>query len=120
MDYLETNVGLNAPIVNGLLGKGSSVAIRLTPGSINTRFIQGFNANVNFQILVQDKNHIKTVKVVEDIFRALEGLSKNDLVSSDNSFKLVSLKCTTLPNFVEKTEKGLFVYTALFSAEIEY
>lgn len=120
MDYLEVNVTLNAPIVPGSLGNGSSVAIRLTPGSVNTRFIAGFNADVGFQILVQDSKHLKCVGVTEDIFRALEGLSKDDLVSHDDSFRLVSLKCTTLPNFVEQTETGLYVYTALFNAEIEY
>ena len=120
MDYLESNVNLNASITPALLGSGSSIALRLTPGSINTRFIEGFNADIGFQILAQDANHLRCIGVIEDIFRALEGLSKNDLVSQNNSFKLVSLKCTTLPNFVEKTEKGLFVYTALFSAEIEY
>ena len=120
MEYLEANVSLNAPIVPGLLGEGSSIAIRLTPGSINTRFITGFNADVGFQILVQDKNHLKCVKVTEDIFRALDGLSRKDLVSQDDSFKLVHLTCSTLPNFVEKTNQGLYIYTAIFNAEIEY
>ena len=118
-DYLETNVQLNARIVGPLLERGSSVAIRLTPSSENVRYIEGFNYNVGFQILVQDSSNVKAMLVMEDIFRALHGINKEHL-ASDGSFTLIDLRCTTRPNFVEKDSSGVFVYTALFQAEIEY
>ncbi|UYG93187.1 minor capsid protein [Cytobacillus firmus] len=120
MDYIENNVQLNAPINSPVLDSDSSaVAIRQTPSTMNTRFIEGKTADFSFQILVKDKSHLACYNTIQAIFKALDGLSKGDIVSSDGSFSFIKCECYTLPNFVEKTEHDEYIYTALFTAELE-
>jgi hypothetical protein len=118
-EYLEANVALNAPIVTPLLSTDTkSIAIRQTPSSANSRYMTGKTFNFNFQVLVKDTNHVKAYNTIQAIFKALDGLSKDSIVSNDGSFIMVKCECSTLPNFVEKTDKLEYIFTALFTAEL--
>lgn len=120
-EYIEQNVTLNAPVVFGLLDSASSsVAIRQTPSSMNDRYTDGGKTFIfAFQVLVKDINHLTAYNVIQGIFNALDGLGKDAIPSQDGSYTFVKCECYTLPNFVEKTEKDEYIYTAIFHAELE-
>lgn len=119
-DYLTANVVLNAPIVTPLLSTDtSSIAIRQTPSSMNSRYVVGKTLNFSFQVLVKDLSHVKAYNTIQAIFKSLDGLPKGSIMSEDGSFSFVKCECSTLPNFVEKTDKLEHVYTAIFTAELE-
>jgi len=118
-DYLETNLQLNTSIVTPILGTGTkSIAIRQTPSSANSRYMTGKTFNFSFQVLVKDLSSITVNNNIQAIFMALDGLSKGSIMSSDGSFTMIKCECTTLPNFVEKTDKLEYIFTALFNAEL--
>jgi Bacteriophage minor capsid protein len=119
-EYIEQNVTLNAPIVFGLLDSASSsVAIRQTPSSMNDRYTDGEKTFIfAFQVLVKDINHLNAYNVIQGIFNALDGLGKDAIPSQDGSYTFVKCECYTLPNFVEKTDKNEYIYTAIFHAEL--
>jgi Bacteriophage minor capsid protein len=119
-EYIEQNVTLNAPIVFGLLDSASSsVAIRQTPSSMNDRYTDGGKTFIfAFQVLVKDINHLTAYNVIQGIFNALDGLGKDAIPSQDGSYTFVKCECYTLPNFVEKTDKNEYIYTAIFHSEL--
>jgi Bacteriophage minor capsid protein len=119
-EYIEQNVTLNAPIVFGLLDSASSsVAIRQTPSSMNDRYTDGGKTFIfAFQVLVKDINHLTAYNVIQGVFDALDGLGKDAIPSQDGSYTFVKCECYTLPNFVEKTDKNEYIYTAIFHAEL--
>ncbi|WP_338788811.1 minor capsid protein [Metabacillus sp. FJAT-53654] len=119
--YLTDNASLNGlPVVSPLLNDGSSIAIRESPSSIANRYMNsGKTFNFQFQILVKDPSVINTRKIINDIFKKLDGLSNGAITSADGSFSFTKCECTTSPNFVEKTEQNYYIYTALFNAELE-
>lgn len=122
MDYMDSNIDLGQNGVNNVkvimphLGDGNSVAIRLTP-SAPTDYIAGFIYEVGFQVLVKNDDQIEAINIATDIFMELHH-RKSQLKGDD--FRCISITCTTLPNWVETTEDGEYVYTALFRAEIEF
>jgi hypothetical protein len=119
-DYLAANVELNAPITTPILSAdSSSIAIRQTPSSMNSRYVEGKISNFSFQVLVKDTSHVKAYNTIQAIFMALDGLPKGSIVSNDGSFSFVKCECTTFPNFVEKNDKNEYIYTAIFNAELE-
>lgn len=122
MDYLDNQIDLGRNGTKDVfvtmphLGDGNSVALRLTP-SAPTDYIAGFIYEVGFQVLVKNSNQIKAIDIATDIFMELHnGKSK---ITGD-SFRCISITCTTAPNWVETTEDGYYIYTALFKAEIEF
>src|SRR5690606_29397461 len=118
-EYIEQNVILNAPIVFGLLDTApSSIAIRQTPSSMNDRYIDKEKTFIfAFQVLVKDTNHLIAYNVIQSIFNVLDGLGKDAIPSQDGNYTFVKCECYTLPNFVEKTDKNEYIYTAiLYSA----
>lgn len=119
-EYIEQNATLNAPIVFGLLDSASSsVAIRQTPSSVNDRYTDsGKTFTFAFQVLVKDTNHLTAYNVIQSLFDALDGLEKDAIPSQDGSYTFVKCECYTLPNFVEKTNKNEYIYTAIFHAEL--
>lgn len=119
-DYLTNNVSLSAPITTPLLSVDpKSIAIRQTPSSMNSRYVDGKTLNFSFQLLVKDNSNLTAYNTIQAIFMALDGLPKGSINSNDDSFIFIKCECSTLPNFVEKTDKNEFIYTALFRAELE-
>lgn len=119
-EYIEQNVTLNAPIVFGLLDTApSSIAIRQTPSSMNDRYTNSEKTFLfAFQVLVKDTNHLIAYNVIQNIFNVLDGLGKDAIPSQDGSYTFIKCECYTLPNFVEKTNKNEYIYTAIFHAEL--
>jgi hypothetical protein len=120
-DYLESNVTLNAPVAAGTLTtKPKSVAIRETPGSIPSRYIdKGKIYEFNFQVLVKDPDFVTASNTCHAINDKLDGLPNGSIVSQDGSFIFVTCQTYTTPNWVEQNEHGEHIYTALFAAELE-
>ena len=119
-EYIEQNVTLNAPIVFGLLDTApSSIAIRQTPSSMNDRYTDNGKTFIfAFQVLVKDVDHLTAYNTLQNIFDVLDGLGKDAIPSQDGSYAFVKCECYTLPNFVEKTDKSEYIYTAIFHAEL--
>lgn len=119
-EYIEQNVILNAPIVFGLLDTApSSIAIRQIPSPVNDRYTDNEKTLIfAFQVLVKDTDHLIAYNVIQGIFDILDGLGKDAIPSQDGNYAFVKCECYTLPNFVEKTDKNEYIYTAIFHAEL--
>lgn len=119
-EYIEQNVTLNAPIVFGLLDTApSSIAIRQIPSLVNDRYVDNEKTfTFAFQVLVKDADHLTAHNTIQSIFSVLDGLGKDVIPSQDGSYVFVKCECYTLPNFVEKTDKDEYIYTAIFYAEL--
>lgn len=118
MDYIDNNIdmGEGITIKMPLLDEKDSVAIRLLP-SEPIDYIVGSTFNKSFQILTKYTNQLKAIQVLEDITTAIH--RKTNVINGD-SYKVISMECSTLPNWVETTDDGYYIYTALFNAELEY
>jgi minor capsid protein len=121
MDALESNIDLNAPLKVGLLEPASSAAaIRTVSSGIVTRYLNGDTIyHIAFQLLIQDADQQKAVNILDDITDYLDGLTKDSIISGDNSFTFITSNVSVLPNLVQKTENDEYVYTAIFAAQIE-
>ncbi|XQY90643.1 minor capsid protein [Metabacillus sp. HB246100] len=119
--FIANNVELNAKITSPILAKDpSSIAIRETPSSVANRYLSTDKTLAfQFQILVKDSSVITVRKVLNSIFEVLDGLNGKPIISGDESFIFSSCECTTLPNYVETTDHGEVIYTAIFNALIE-
>jgi|SRR5690606_1625584 len=119
-EYIEQNVTLNAPIVFGLLDTApSSIAIRQIPSPVNDRYTDNEKTLIfAFQVLVKDVDHLTAYNTIQNIFDVLDGLGKDAIPSQDGNYAFVKCECYTLPNFVEKTDKNEYIYTAIFHAEL--
>ena len=119
-EHIEQNVTLNAPIVFGLLDTvPSSIAIRQIPSLVNDRYVDDEKTfTFAFQVLVKDADHLTAYNTIQNIFSVLDGLGKDAIPSQDGSYAFVKCECYTLPNFVEKTDKDEYIYTAIFYAEL--
>jgi Bacteriophage minor capsid protein len=120
-EYLTNNISLNAPIVSPVLSRvPQSVAIRETPSSIANRYLNTEKTmNFQFQLLVKDPSIIKARDTINAIFSRLDGMPKGTINSANDSFIITKCECTTLPNWVETTERNEHIFTAIFAAEIE-
>jgi hypothetical protein len=119
--YLTNNALLNTPIVSPVLSKDpQSVAIRETPSSIANRYMNTDKTmNFQFQLLVKDPSIIKARDTINTIFQKLDGLPSDSITSGNGSFIITKCECTTLPSWVETTERNEHIFTAIFAAEIE-
>jgi hypothetical protein len=121
MDAIETNIELNAPLKVGLLEPASSAAaIRTVSSGIVTRYMDGSAIyHVAFQILIQDADQQRAVNILDDITDFLEGLTKDNVISGNNSFNFVTSNVSVLPNLVQKTNNDEYIYTAIYAAQLE-
>lgn len=98
----------------------NSIAIRPSPSTIIDRYMEkGKIYPYSFQLLVHmdGSQNLMAYQTIQKLTSELENLSSGAITSSDGSFNLVSMQCTTTPNFVQKTSYGV-LYTALFEAEL--
>lgn len=97
---------------------GESLAIRPAPSTIDERYMeQGKIYPYSFQILSHNRNNHTAYQTTEELVSRLDNLDARAITSSDSSFVLVSMQCTTTPNFVKKTSYGV-LWTALFEADL--
>ncbi|WP_194841341.1 phage tail terminator protein [Salinibacillus xinjiangensis] len=98
---------------------GNSVAIRPSPANPNERYMnKGKIYPFSFQILVHHQENVTAYDTIEKINSNLDNLVPGAITSSDGSFNLVTMQCTTTPNYVQKTSYGV-LWTALFEAELD-
>ena len=95
-----------------------SIALRLSPGSINDRDLEsGKVYNFSFQILVHKKNHLVAYETIMKIMNELDNIDKSKINTDESKYYLILIECTTTPNYVQKTNYGE-LYTAIFNAEL--
>lgn len=98
---------------------GNSIAIRPSPSNISDRYMsKGYIYPFSFQVLVHHNKNTEAYGMIEKLRSEYENLSNGAITSGDGSFVLVSMQCTTTPNFVQKTSYGT-LWTAIFNAELE-
>lgn len=97
---------------------GDSLAIRPAPSTIDERYMErGKIYPYSFQVLSHNRNNYTAYQTTEELVSRLDNLDARAIASSDGSFVLVSMQCTTTPNFVEKTSYGV-LWTAMFEADL--
>jgi hypothetical protein len=121
IDAIEANVNLNAPIQVGVLSdEPSAVCVRLIPSSSRVAYMDsGRVYQMSFQVLVKDQNQQKAIQVLDEITTFVDRLTHDDITLTDSRFQFIQCNVYTMPNFVEKTERDEYIYTALFNAEYE-
>jgi len=119
IEYVEGLSFMPSNIKIGLFDEnGNSVAIRPTPSTINERYVEKSKIYpYSFQVLVHNKSNVFAYEVSQKLLGVLDTLDKELIQSSNNSFELLSIRCTTTPNFVQKTGYG-YLWTMMFEAEL--
>ena len=121
IDYIESKISLDSDLRVGKLSPESkSISIRPTPSSMVDRYVdKDKTREYSFQILVKDPNQVKVINKLDEITSLLDGIDHREIISNNNSFKLIKCEVYTLPNYVEETEHEEYIYTALFRAELQ-
>ena len=119
IEYVEGLSFMPSNIKIGLFDEnGNSVAIRPMPSAINERYVEQSKIYpYSFQVLVHNKSNFMAYEVSQKLMSVLDMIDEGLIQSSNNSFKLVSIRCTTTPNFVQKTGYG-YLWTMMFEAEL--
>ncbi|MBD5797420.1 minor capsid protein [Bacillus pseudomycoides] len=121
---LQPNI-LFAPIKADLLDIGvndtprKSIAIRMIPSALGEQYYEGEIINKQFQLLVKSDNQLEVTNAIEAMTRELNNVQRRTFNAVDNSYTLRRLNVYVEPSFVEKTAANEYIYTALFSAELE-
>lgn len=89
-------------------GKVEGVVIRPTPANPKERYFDTKQNYVNFQVLVKFKDQQTALQSIYMIDEFLDG--KEDLEN------LSYVETYVEPKFVERTETGHYIYTALYKA----
>lgn len=121
IDYIEDSLSLKDAIKVGKLGpETESIAIVPTPSSMVNRFMDKERLReYSFQVLTKNRNQIEASKVLKDITGLLDGINDDEIKSNNNSFRLIKCEVYVLPNYVEMTNHKEYIYTAMFTAEIQ-
>lgn len=121
IDYIESNISLDSVLRVGKLSLDSkSISIRPTPSSMVDRYVDKDKIReYSFQILMKDPNQFKVINKLDEITNLLDGIDHREIISNNNSFKLIKCEVYTLPNYVEETEHEEYIYTAMFRAELQ-
>lgn len=121
MDFIEQNVQLNAVLKSGKLDEEEkAISIIPTPASMGARFMDaGKTHEYTFQVLTKDPDQVLVRKVLYDITSLLDGLSNSAIKSENGSYVFVKSEVYVLPHYVETTEHDNYIYTAMFTAELE-
>lgn len=96
-----------------------SIAMRMIPSAPGEQYFDGELLNKQFQILVKSSNQLEVNNTTEAITRELNNVQRRNFNAIDDLYTLRRLNVYVEPNFVEKTAANEFIYTALFSAELE-
>src|SRR5690625_4405099 len=121
IDYIEENVELNAVMKVGKLDeKEKATSIRPTPSSnISRSYDAGKTFEYSFQILVKDPNQMLVINLMDRITHTIDGLSNGAIKSADGSFIFVKSEVYVYPSYLEVTDHDEYIYTAMFTAELE-
>lgn len=117
--YINKPLPVNAPIkFGGLDITETGVAIRIIPSGAGERYFEGRTDLVNFQILVKLKGQAETINKISVIAGKLTQVERGEIPFPGGQYEILSCDVYTPPNEVERTKEG-YIWTALFSAEIE-
>lgn len=112
------SLNLGASIKSPSLVAGqNSIAARTTP-TAPTEYIAGFTYPIGVQVLTQfsDKQAPTSLNAC---YAIVDALNSKESVLPITTYKCISARCTTLPQYVETDSQGRHVYTALLTFEIE-
>lgn len=120
LDYIEKHIALDKPITVGKLGTESgSISLRQTPSSNIDQYADGDETfEFSFQITMKDEDQFKVIDKMNEITKLLNGLSNSAIKSENGSFIFVKCEVNVRPNWVEETDRGNQMYTALYTAEL--
>ncbi|MGE7864530.1 phage tail terminator protein [Bacillus mobilis] len=125
---LNTNLpssSMFAPVKVDMLDIGTnntpkkSIAIRMIPSAPGEQYFEGEIINKQFQVLVKSDNQLEVNNTTEAIARELNNIHRRVFYTLDGSYTLRRLNVYVEPNFVEKTTANEYIYTALFTTELE-
>lgn len=120
LDYLERLVVLPSPFkMGGLDINETGVSFRVIPSGNGERYFQGRTDLVNFQILTKFKDQRQAMALISEIAEHLTQVERDQIPVPVNTFRFVSCDIYTAPTEVEKTANYEYIWTALFTAEIE-
>lgn len=119
IEYMEGLSFMPSNIKIGLFDEnGNSIAIRPMPSAINERYVEQSKIYPYFfQVLIHHKSNVMAYEVSQKLLSVLDMIDEGLIQSSNNSFELLSIRCTTTPNFVQKTGYG-YLWTMTFEAEL--
>ncbi|PEU16769.1 minor capsid protein [Bacillus sp. AFS019443] len=126
--HLTTNLPpsiMFAPVKADVLDVGTnntpkkSIAIRMTPSAPGEQYFEGEIINKQFQVLVKSDNQLEVNNTTEAIANELNNVHRRVFNAIDDSYALRRLNVYVEPNFVEKTAANEYIYSALFSTELE-
>jgi hypothetical protein len=96
-----------------------AISVRIVPSGRGERYLVGGTNKVNFQFLTKSKNQLQAISGLEQIADKLSDVRNEGIPSLTGKFTLISCDIYTTLNMVEKTATNEYIYTALFSAELE-
>ncbi|OOR18166.1 MULTISPECIES: phage tail terminator protein [Bacillus cereus group] len=96
-----------------------SIAVRMIPSAPGEQYFEGEIINKQFQVLVKSDNQLEVNNTTEAIARELNNVHRRSFNAIDGSYTLRRLNVYVEPNFVEKTAANEWIYTALFTTELE-
>ncbi|MBC2196813.1 phage tail terminator protein [Listeria booriae] len=117
--HLTNNVAMFSELrLSDLDIDNSDIVFRYTPSPPGQKYFnQSKLKNFNFQIVLQHDSRLTAMNTIEAIAESLE-LSNGELVPEDGSFSLVMCQIYTEPAEVSKTDKNLYIWSAMFQAEL--
>ena len=105
--------------IGSLDATGKAIAVRMIPSGRGERYFEGSTKKVNFQFLTKSKNQLEAINGLEKITDKLSDVRNDGIPSLTGKFALLSCDIYTTLNMVEKTNSNEYIYTALFTAELE-
>ncbi|WP_430535959.1 minor capsid protein [Listeria rocourtiae] len=117
--HLNANVAMFSELrLSDLDIENQDIIFRFTPSPPGQRYFDRSRLkDFSFQIIVQHESRLTAMNTIEVITESLE-LSNGELVPDDGSFSLVGCEIYTEPTEIGKTDKNLFMWSAMFQAEL--
>ena len=119
IDHVDTPKLFAAVKIGSLDATGKAIAVRMIPSGRGERYFEGSTKKVNFQFLTKSKNQLEAISGLEKIADKLSDVRNDGIPSLTGKFALLSCDIYTTLNLVEKTNTNEYIYTALFTAELE-
>lgn len=91
----------------------------MIPSASGEQYYEGEIINKQIQILAKSSNQLEANNTMELITRELNNVHRRVFHALDGSYTLRRLNVYVEPNFVEKTTANEWIFTALFSVELE-
>lgn len=117
IDSIETLNLFTTFSIDVMKDNDNALTIRQAPSSPSIRFLDNSFDNVLlFQILVKHTDQKIAINTLEIISNHIENISK--LPSNDGSYEFIKCEKYTNPLLVEKSDRGFYIYTAMFQTII--